>query len=313
MKKNLYKSAIDKVPFDERLDEKITEYISENGVQKKSITKIPWKMNGKISVAAAACAVCMISVTTYAAVTYFKDTAHIDYGLTTKSEDKDSINYNDTGILEDTSDIRSKLANDLAYELVSEEKGNSEVKWNKKSVFKDKSASYHSDDTIKWEVDKEDSKSIITEYAYQNYELATKDAGLPNIMDKLIGKVTMSSNALVKECSIEDNPNINSKQILGDFDYKKGRISLDLSQDLTNKDGSSGNYSVITGINKATNQRSYESKDGITYKLSDNVNDGIKKTTTLITKGAYNLIIEFYALSENEIQEVLDNIDLSEF
>lgn len=315
MKKNVYKSAVDKVAFDEELENKIMNYLSENIDEKEKEIRGVWKMKNKmkISVATVACTLLTVSAVSYAGVSYFRSTSHMDYGLTTQGDtsgENISTNINNSGTFDETSEHRNRMEKENAgFELFLEEKGTDKVNWTKKSVWKDSTPAYNSKDGKLWDVDGSVSPYMSTEYEYSKYETALKDAEMPNIMRKLMPQLKLTQSPVLKEHHTEENPTITSKTVDGNFDYKGKNISVELNKYLTQIENTG--VSVITGIEKATNQREYKTQNDVVYKLSDNTNDKITKTTSVVSTGNYNLIIQFEGLSESEIHEILDNIDLS--
>ena len=126
MEKKLYKSAIDQVSFDNQLDEKILNYLSENSGGNNMDNK-KWKFKFSTSVAIATCTVFMVSATGYAAIRYFNNIAHTDYGLTSQDiSDGEGISSSedDNEVFMDTSEIRDKMSTDVSdMLLLVEEKG----------------------------------------------------------------------------------------------------------------------------------------------------------------------------------------------
>lgn len=312
MNKELYKSSVDKIKFDEKLESRTLNYIYKSldnqGDVRMNSNKDKWKLKLSASTAVAACTICVLSATAYAAVTNTKKIEHTKHGFTSKRniEMKDE-SVTDSELVEilDTSKIRTRMEKDNSeIELISEETGDSTLNWIKKYTFKDSSKTYISDDTINWEVDKEDPDKIITEYIYKNYDIAIKDSGLPNIMENIFFKSFINNGALLEEYSTEYDYNNLEKRVVGEFNYRKGNISIDLSK-YSKKDSE---YAVITDTEKTTNQREYNSKSGIKYKLSDSSDN---KTSTMISSGYYCLNIKFEKLSEDDIYDILEKLDLS--
>ena len=97
MKRDVYKSAVDKLKFDEQLDNKIMDYLSENTIKGEYNMKKMNKRKMGISIATAACSVLMISGVTYAAVMSFKNVSHMDYGIAVNDETSNSIVENKNG------------------------------------------------------------------------------------------------------------------------------------------------------------------------------------------------------------------------
>ena len=309
MKKNVYKSAVDKINFDENLDSKIIDYLKINGSKGENVMKNNSKNKRKTSIAAA-CAVCLLSGATYASVMNFREVSHVPNGLVAQTNKQDEGNTKDLGEgekLTDTKEQREQMEKgNVGYKVVSEEKANSNVKWNKKTILKDATSSYKSDDNKIWEVDKEASVSMMTEYVYDDYKTALDDANMPNIMKNLLSKVKINEEVTVDEYYTEESTEIIRKVVTGEFDYKTGNMNVEVSKHINN-DG----VSVITDINEVTNQREYETKDGTLYRLSDSVDGKVSKTTTIISKGDYYLIIQFKNLDDKDIETLLENIDLS--
>ena len=310
MEKKLYKSAIDQVAFDDQLDEKVLNYLSENAGG-NNMSEKKWKIKLSTSVAIAACAVFMVSATGYAAIQYFSNISHMDYGLVSNNtSDGSEVSINEKGneAFTDTSEIRDIMLNNASdMVLLVEEKGDSTVNWREKRVWNDKTPSYTSNDGIDWELDEESLATIITEYTYSNYEMAIRDAQFPNVMKDLLSKVEMNYGVF-EEYSTALSSDVYRKRVSGEFTYQGGKIFVQLAHDERGENG----VSVYTGVDKTTNQRTYNTQDGITYQLSDNENEGIIQTTTLISSESYSLVIQFEGLSDNEIHTVLNDIDLTD-
>lgn len=310
MKKNAYKSAVDKIKFDEQLDSKIMDYIKENNIKGEDTMKNNIKNKKKSSVAVAACAVFLLSGATYASVMNFRDVSHSKYGLVAETNKEYKGVEKDFGTGEEVSNTKEQRGQmeklNIGYEVISEENGDSNVRWKKKSILKDTSLSYKSDDKKTWEVDVYAPVGMTTKYSYDDYNTALEDSKMPNIMKNLLSKVKVNEEITVDEYYTEESTDITRKVVNGEFNYKFGKINVELSKELNNN----GVY-VITGIEEATNQRDYQTEEGITYKLSDNIDGKILKTTTLASKGNYNLIIQFENLSDSEIEMLLESIDLS--
>ena len=65
---------------------------------------------------------------------------------------------------------------------------------------------------------------------------------------------------------------------------------------------------VITTTGETGNEREYLNAAGITFKLSDDTESGETRTTTMFTGTAYDAILQFTGMTEDEIHDVLDNI-----
>lgn len=316
MNKKLYQSSVDRIKFDEQLEYKTVDYINKKIYEERNKTmnnnRFKWNLKISASTTVAACTICILSATAYAAVTNTNKIEYTKNGFISKSNreiNDELVNENESVEISNTSEIRDRMENDKpGIELISEEKGNSKSNWIKKSTFRDNTKSYISEDTINWDVDKEDPTEIITEYIYKSYDMAIKDAGFPNIIEKVFCESSMNKDTFLKEYSTKESSNITRKSVIGNFNYKKGKVSIDLSKLSTESEMIGNEYSVITDIEKTTNQREYNSKDGIEYKLS---NSGDNKTTTIINSGSYLLMIQFECLSENEIYTILDKLDVS--
>ncbi|MGL4913265.1 MAG: hypothetical protein ACRC3Y_12635 [Romboutsia sp.] len=315
MNKGLYKSSVDKIKFDENLEGKTLNYINERGSKMNNTKKSKWKMKMSASTAVAACTICVLSATAYAAVLNLNNVSHSEYGFVSKESISEESNSKDSlDKFLNTSEIRNKMKQESSdIKLVSEESNVDGVNWVMKSVFKDENKIYTSDDKIKWEADKSQGASLITEYLYSDYEKAIKDAKLPNVMKNILSMVDSNKCAFLEEYSNENKAEISKKRVMGAFDYKKGKISVDLSKYLNINEGENSGYNAISDIEKATNQREYQSKDGSVFKLSDNNNDGSLKTTTMVSSGEFCLIIQFENINDSDIHTILDNLDLTEF
>lgn len=309
MEKNAYKSAVDKINFDENLESKIIDYLKENNLKGDNTMKNYNKNKKKISIAAA-CAICLLSGATYASVMNIRDVSHVPNGLVAQTNKQDNSTTKDLDNGEkitDTKEQREQMGNDnLGYEVVSEEQANSNVKWKKKSILKDTTSSYKSDDNKTWEVDESASVSMMNKYAYDDYNTALYDSNMPNVMKKLISKVKINKDIIVEEHYTEESTDIIRKVVTGEFSYKGGKMNIEISKNINNN-----GVSVITDINEVTNQREYKTKDGTSYKLSDSMDMEKLKTTTIVSKGNYNLIMQFENLEDRDIEKLLENIDLS--
>lgn len=309
MDKNVYKSAVDQVVFDEQLEKKIINYLSENSGG-KTMKRANWKIKFSTSMVVAACTIFMVSVTGYAAVMHFSHVSHIENGLVAQNGNEDT-DVASSEVFIDTSELRARmLKEDSGLILLTEEIGSSDVNWGEKTIWKDTTPAYYSNDGIEWEKDKTVPDGIMTQYIYPNYEMATKDAQMPNVMKNFGTEVQMNFGAF-EEYATEVSSDVSTKRMIGEFAYQDGKLFVDLSQDLSNFKMLENGVIVYTGVDAATNQRSYQAQDGMTYQLSDQTNDGVTQTTTLVSNGAYRLIIQFESLTENEIHTLLDGIDLS--
>ncbi|MGL4373234.1 MAG: hypothetical protein ACRCS6_05580 [Turicibacter sp.] len=308
MDKNLYKSAVDQVAFDEQLEKKIINYLAENSGG-KNMKRTNWKMKFSTSMAVAACTIFMVSVTGYAAVMHFSQVSHIENGLVAQNGNE-ATDVSSSAFIE-TSELRARMLKENSdLVLLTEEMGSSEVNWEKKTIWKDTTPAYYSNDGIEWDEDKTAPAGIMTQYAYSNYEMATKDAQMPNVMKKLLSKVEMNYGAF-EEYATEVSADVSTKRVIGEFAYQDGKLFVDLSQELSNFEMLEAGVFVYTGVESATNQRTYQAQDAMTYQLSDQTNDGVTQTTTLVSNGDFRLIIQFEGLLENEIHTLLDGLDLS--
>lgn len=309
MEKKLYKSAIDQVSFDNQLDEKILNYLAKNSGGNNMDNK-KWRFKFSTSVAIAACTAFMVSATGYAAIIHFNNISHMDYGLVSEnvSDGKEApINENGDEGFVDTSEHRDRMSTDVSDRLLLvEEKGSNQVNWNEKRVWKDTAPVYISNDGMDWKLDEEGPTGIVTEYMYSSYEMAIQDAEFPNVMSNLLSKVEMNYGVF-EEYSTEIGSDVYRKRVSGEFAYQEGKMFVELSED----EGVGHGVSIYTGVDRVTNQRTYQTEDGGTYQLSDNEIDGIVQTTTLISSGAYSLILQFEGLSDNDIHTLLNEIDLS--
>lgn len=325
MNDNRYKKAMEQVTFDQHLDQKIMDYVISHG---EGINKKNTKRARSIRTAAvAACMVCLVTGAVFAAAVHFRNVTPVEHGLVAKDSSEVLKDTNKSGntsntkdtVFSDTGEIRSLMAEDSTeYQLLKEEKGTRKTNWIQKMKWHRNSSSYYSEDGVQWQKDESIGTEILDEYIYASYTKGAKDAALPDVMKNLNSQVKLDGNVSFGEYSnllygehVERNDAVNSRQLKAVFSYKKGKVLTDLSQDMTMKAGEKGSFGVITGTEPTVNHRTYHGANSMTYELSDSTVDGTLKTTTLVSSGPYQLILQFENLSEQAIHEVLDQLDLS--
>lgn len=231
---------------------------------------------------------------------YFKNVEHMKYGLTTNNK------YIDTETVNKSIE-NNKLSDDNEeIQIISTEKGDGNVLWETKEVRQEASIGYISDDGIEW---KESTPDIvdITEYSYKNYSKAIKDTGFKGLFTKSFEQEGYSIYTQYRRGVTNGNDRDN---LISNFKYSNGSFKVDESRVL-DWDGTELDTVVISSSSEGVkNQREYISKNGHMFKLSDDNETGELRTTVLVSYDEYTAIITFFELSDNEIHEILDTIDI---
>lgn len=194
---------------------------------------------------------------------------------------------------------------------ISEETGSASTPWLGKKVWDDTYAVWDSDDAVNWT--KGYRTTQVTEYKYADYFAAADDAGFDRLFKtNYTGDVFYYENEHLPDDS-DKAAGIGSAtdyNISGEFSYGNGSFSVNQSKNRVDEAGeiSKAATMVITTTDKAGNEREYLNTAGISFKLSDDTEFGDVRTTTMFTDGQYETILQFTGMSEDEIQEVLDNI-----
>lgn len=67
---------------------------------------------------------------------------------------------------------------------------------------------------------------------------------------------------------------------------------------------------VITTTQETANEREYISSEGVPFRLGDDTEFGYTRTTTVCKGETFDAVLTFTGMTEEEIHQVLDNIQL---
>lgn len=258
--------------------------------------------------AAAAVAVLLVGGTVSAAVIYNSNVHFSTKGLTAGDDIKVSF-VPEEG---DAVDIDlPEMSGENTITPISEEEGSSSVPWLSKKVWDDTYEVWNSDDATNWTKGYQTSRT--TEYRYADYFTAAEDAGF----DRLFKTNYTGDTFYYQTEHLPDESDIaagidseTDYSISGEYSYGNGRFTLNQQKyRATESDETAETASmVITTTGETSGEREYLNSAGITFKLSDDTELGETRTTTMFTGTAYDAILQFTGMTEEEIHEVLDNI-----
>lgn len=244
-----------------------------------------------IKIAASAAAVLLVGGTVSAAVVYQSGVKQYEYGLTTGE-----------GSLNTESEFQDVKLTETPEEktLVEETAGEKGGTWVNKKVWEETHTSYESDEGVNWTP--VENLDRITEYSYETYDAAAEDAGFEKVFEKdFSGAVTYTEYEHI-------NPESETDYVIdGTFSYGKGTFTVQQSKV---ENAAEGEYTVITGESTG-NERDYVSKTGYVYKLSDDRETGTLRTTTMAACDNYWLVFTFTGMTEEEIHEILDMVNIA--
>ncbi len=258
--------------------------------------------------AAAAVAVLLVGGTASAAVIY-NGNIHFSTRGFTAGEDI-QISY----LPEEGDWVDAKLPEMSEEDIispVSEEGGSPATPWLSRKVWDDTYEVWDSDDAVNWTKGYQTSR--ITEYRYADYFTAADDAGFDRLFKTNYTGDTFyyQTEHLPDESDIATG--IGSEmdyRITGEFSCGSGRFTLEQQKYRAAESGEIAETAsmVITTTGETGNEREYLNAAGITFKLSDDTESGETRTTTMFTGTAYDAILQFTGMTEDEIHDVLDNI-----
>ena len=234
----------------------------------------------------------------YAAVQHFKSAEHMEYGLMAGDTD---------AVTESESEVANKalLESKNKVEIVSTEQGDDSVAWLTKEVRKETHIGYLSDDNVTWKEDVPDVADV-TEYSYQDYSAACTDTDMQELFET---SFEQDGKAVYTEYHHQSEDAADAATLVSDFKYNNGSFTVNESKAL-DWDGTDIASAVITSTEPVTNQREYVAANGEVFKLSDDTETGVLRTTVLVSYDAYTAIITFTDLSDQEIHEILDAIHI---
>lgn len=247
-------------------------------------------------IAAAAAVFLLLGGTVSAAVLYNKGINIFEYGLSTAGEvetPESKSPFQDVK-LPDVPDTTTVL---------STEQGTADNAWVEKKVYDESYTVYDSDDAVNWTPFVQ--KNHVTEYRYEDYYAAAKDAGFePLLSADYEGETFYYIYEHMDENGNEAEPA--DLSIAGTYAYGKGSFTLGQYPG----SGETTNFAVIT--NETGNDREYVSSSGCLFKLTDDQDEtGQTRTHTLVQCDHYFLTLDFTGMSEDEIHAVLETVRLN--
>lgn len=253
--------------------------------------KSPKRTMGIVAAAAAACV--LIGGTASAAVLRNTDIHIFDYGLTNgelATETEVSYVYEKVDLPEETEKFKSP---------VKEESGGTSHAWTTKRTWDESRTLYNSDNAVDWTT--ETVMDQVTEYQYKDYATAVEDIGFENVFQK-----QYSGSVSYYETKHQDTDAGTDCCLNGDFSYGDGTFTLSQSK-VENSENMV--YEVLTG--ETSNERDYVSPNGIRFPLSDDTSTGKTRTTTAVMGKHHQVILSFTDLTEAEIHQILDSVELT--
>lgn len=161
------------------------------------------------------------------------------------------------------------------------------------------------DETVKWlskRVERTSENCTNIYYAYDNYLDAIADAGLDNWFNTTY---EMSESVTYVHT---DAGNFEQFCVDAILKYNDGVISICESK-MTGNVSENAGYGL--GLANTGNVRTYTSSHGLEFTLVDEVKDGVTTTYVAIYYDCYYGYISFNGLSEEEIHQVLDTVNVS--
>ena len=254
-------------------------------------------------IAVAAAAFLLIGGTVSAAALHNGNIHFFDRGLTAGDYTVDTSEPVGTAGMESP-----EMSEESIITPISVEEGSADNPWLSKSVWEDTSEIYASDDAVHWTKGYQTTR--VTEYKYADYFTAAEDAGF----DKLFTTNYTGDVSYYQHEHLEDGADTDYS-ISGEFVYGNGHFSIDQMKLPAEVIGGADPetepvLAVITTTGETANEREYISSSGIPFKLSDDTEFGYTRTTTVFRGKTFDAILEFMYMTEEEIHQVLDNIQL---
>ena len=287
---------------EEGLKQTILERMEKEDVSEKirSLETLKkWRKRSMLpKVAAVVLAILVVGTgTVYAAGRKFNQVYVHKYGVSTISEDQYDENFE--------RDEREMEIIEYPGEIISEEMGGPDDKWISKSVSKLK------------EKNSGTYVGTLTKYMYPDYLMAVNNTKMESIFHTIPGEAYQVSYE-----EEERDGTTTCRRLTASFYYHHGSVMVQqmpcegfgfVRIRVTPVDefgDSSAQYLLET-----KNERKYTSKSGVEYTLVDmgnGVNErlGIQETIVLISYNNGNVLITFLSISEQDIYDVLDMIDL---
>ena len=273
---NLLKEALqpNEVPSAE-----LNASILENAKHKRR--KNAWYHVPKVAVAVFVFALlCPIGV--YATNVFLKQVMVTDHTMTVGNTEY----YNEKDILD-----AMYFDEEVIAEKVSHEEGNGDVNWLTKDV------------------EKFEGNLICTSYRYDDYKALLEDSQMPNLLSK---DYELRAEAIYTKTK-DDTTGMEEDSIDVWFNYGKGQFRLSVTKHIKGH-AKDALYSLC--LDDTSNKRIYKNADGIEFTLVDEVlKEGdvtITETYVVIAYDVYYGHINFDGLTEDEMHEVLDSIQISE-
>ncbi len=253
--------------------------ILENAKQTRR--KNVWYHVPKVAVAVLVFALlCPIGV--YATNLFLKQVMVTDHTMTVGNTEY----YNEKDILD-----AMYFDEEVIAEKVSHEEGKGDVKWLTKDV------------------EKFDETLACTSYRYDDYKALLADSKMPNWFSK---DYELRANAIYTKTK-DDTTGMEEDSIDVWFNYGKGQFRLSVTKHIKGH-AKDALYSLC--LDDTSNKRIYKNADGIEFTLVDEVlKEGdvtITETYVVIAYDVYYGHINFDGLTEDEMHEVLDSIQISE-
>lgn len=261
-------------------------------------------------------AVCALGGTTYAATHWNFDKVHFsDNGFIAGDVDEDTAVVIQDSLAEETTNTDT---NESSSEVLEDIDGTDDTNWVHKQTSLETDTRYIFDEKGNTQQEMFTYKSI--DYTYDCMEKLRADNVLPDIFtDRLLKNFSLTDDKITytELYQEETSKDLTSQNLTASYRSGKKKMELFLNKDymyqeaLSNDDAtviSSYNF-VSDGEQTAENQRYYTTKSNVEFALEDVTSDGNTHTIAYLSGNGYTLSIDFYHMSEQEINQALEQVD----
>lgn len=292
--------------------------------------------------AAGLVAVCALGGTTYAATHWNFDKVHFtDSGFITGDVDEDieiamhnaaetegtENNDTNTGLNVFTEDSSGEMVAKDSYvsysndaesqsEVLEDVDGTKDTNWVHKRTSLETNTEFICDEEGNTQREKCTYKSI--DYTYDSMEKLRADKVFPDIFtNDLLKDFSLTDNQITyTESYPDDNETLICQNLTATYCSGKKQMDLFLSMDsmykefMDNDAAKASSCTIFSEQGKAVeNQRYYTTKNNVEFALEDIASDGDTHTIAYLSGNGYTLTITFYHMSEQKINEALEQID----
>lgn len=212
-----------------------------------------------------------------------------------------------------TNDGQGLFPGETTTKVIEQEYADSDQTWLEKKVIDETSTAYKSDnneDWIPYEI-----TDRVTEYKYEKYSDAVKDAQFANVFTKdYSGTVYYRERQhILEEADVyPDNKDcsISADLISGSSTFTVEQLKLLKYDESVEVDSTTCLVTPATGDDVISTERAYKASSGYEYMLIDDNESGKTRTTVTVSGDEYNLVLRFSEMDETDIYNILENIDI---